>query len=35
MPPIPFAIMILCYDEARKYIIRKNPGGWVERETNY
>jgi len=35
LPPIPFAIMILCYDETRKYLIRKYPGGWVERETNY
>ncbi|KAG9509361.1 Sodium/potassium-transporting ATPase subunit alpha [Fragariocoptes setiger] len=35
LPPIPFAIMILFYDETRKYLIRKHPGGWVEQETNY
>merc|ERR1711953_104336 len=24
-----------CFDETRRYIMRKNPGGWVERETYY
>merc|ERR1712226_477439 len=35
MPAIPFAIFIWCFDETRRYIMRKNPGGWVERETYY
>lgn len=33
--PMPFMVTILIYDEIRKYLIRKNPGGWVERETFY
>ncbi|CAF0951286.1 unnamed protein product [Rotaria sordida] len=33
--PIPYFFLILVYDEVRKYIIRKDPGGWVERETYY
>jgi sodium/potassium-transporting ATPase subunit alpha len=35
LPAIPFSILIFIYDEARKFIIRRNPGGWVERETYY
>ncbi|XP_065323072.1 sodium/potassium-transporting ATPase subunit alpha-B-like isoform X2 [Gordionus sp. m RMFG-2023] len=35
LPGIPFSILIFVYDEIRKYIIRHNPGGWVERETYY
>ncbi|KAK2705702.1 sodium/potassium-transporting ATPase subunit alpha-B-like isoform X2 [Artemia franciscana] len=34
-PALPFAIFILVYDESRKLIMRRNPGGWVERETYY
>ncbi|CAF0868350.1 unnamed protein product [Rotaria sp. Silwood1] len=33
--PIPYFFLILIYDEVRKYMIRKNPGGWIERETYY
>ncbi|CAG2100454.1 unnamed protein product [Medioppia subpectinata] len=35
MPGVPFAIVIFIYDEARRYLIRRYPGGWVERETYY
>merc|ERR1719362_2015693 len=34
-PAIPFSILIFCYDETRKYLLRRNPGGWVENETYY
>ncbi|XP_028837894.1 sodium/potassium-transporting ATPase subunit alpha-1-like [Denticeps clupeoides] len=33
--PLPFTIIIFTYDEVRKYILRKYPGGWVEKETYY
>jgi len=33
--PMPFSLMIFLYDEIRKMLIRKNPGGWVENETYY
>ncbi|KAK7101316.1 hypothetical protein V1264_024110 [Littorina saxatilis] len=32
---VPFSLMIFVYDECRKYILRRNPGGFVERETYY
>ena len=35
IPPLPFAALILFYDEMRKYHLRRNPGGWVEKETYY
>lgn len=35
LPAIPFSILIFVYDECRKFILRRNPGGWVERETYY
>merc|ERR1712038_1782260 len=36
LPAIPFSILIWCYDETRKFLLRRNPGGnWVERETYY
>jgi sodium/potassium-transporting ATPase subunit alpha len=35
LPAMPFMVVILIYDECRKLIIRKNPGGWVEQETYY
>uniref|UniRef100_A0A8C3L2C4 Sodium/potassium-transporting ATPase subunit alpha n=1 Tax=Chrysolophus pictus TaxID=9089 RepID=A0A8C3L2C4_CHRPC len=31
----PYSLLIFLYDEIRKLIIRRNPGGWVERETYY
>ncbi|XP_015785095.1 sodium/potassium-transporting ATPase subunit alpha [Tetranychus urticae] len=34
-PALPFALLILIYDESRKFIIRRRPGGWVEKETYY
>ncbi|CAD5221584.1 unnamed protein product [Bursaphelenchus xylophilus] len=33
--PLPFSILIFVYDEIRRYLIRRYPGGWVERETYY
>jgi len=35
LAPMPFSAAIFIYDEARRYIIRHNPGGWVEKETYY
>ncbi|KAG8182327.1 hypothetical protein JTE90_004094 [Oedothorax gibbosus] len=35
LPALPFSILIFVYDEIRRYILRRNPGGWVERETYY
>lgn len=35
IPPMPFALTIVMYDETRRYLLRRNPGGWVERETYY
>ncbi|XP_025029364.1 sodium/potassium-transporting ATPase subunit alpha-2-like isoform X2 [Python bivittatus] len=32
---VPFSILIFIYDEVRKFILRHNPGGWVEQETYY
>lgn len=34
-PALPFSFLIFVYDEARKFILRRNPGGWVEQETYY
>jgi len=34
-PAIPFSILIFIFDELRKWILRENPGGWVEKETYY
>uniref|UniRef100_A0A672RYH0 Sodium/potassium-transporting ATPase subunit alpha n=1 Tax=Sinocyclocheilus grahami TaxID=75366 RepID=A0A672RYH0_SINGR len=31
----PYSLLIFIYDEVRKYLLRQNPGGWVERETYY
>jgi len=33
--PMPFSLIIFCYDETRKFLIRRSPGGWVEQETYY
>jgi len=35
IPAIPFSIAIFIYDEIRRFILRRNPGGWVEQETYY
>ncbi|KAG9511132.1 Sodium/potassium-transporting ATPase subunit alpha-1 [Fragariocoptes setiger] len=35
LPPLPFAVFIMVYDEGRRYFIRKYPGGWVEEETYF
>ncbi|XP_050548891.1 sodium/potassium-transporting ATPase subunit alpha isoform X2 [Daktulosphaira vitifoliae] len=35
IPPIPFMMTLFIYDEIRKFYIRRNPGGWLERETYY
>ncbi|RWS30578.1 Na+/K+ ATPase alpha subunit-like protein [Leptotrombidium deliense] len=32
---LPFGILLFAYDELRRLIIRRNPGGWVEQETYY
>ncbi|CAL4144660.1 unnamed protein product [Meganyctiphanes norvegica] len=34
-PAVPFSALIFIYDEFRRFIIRRNPGGWVESETYY
>ncbi|XP_015242278.1 PREDICTED: sodium/potassium-transporting ATPase subunit alpha-2-like [Cyprinodon variegatus] len=31
----PYSLLIFVYDEVRKYILRRSPGGWVEQETYY
>lgn len=35
LPAIPFSILIFVFDELRKANLRKNPGGFIERETYY
>jgi sodium/potassium-transporting ATPase subunit alpha len=35
IPAIPFSLLIFVYDEIRRFILRRNPGGWVEYETYY
>jgi len=35
LPPMPFAVLIIVYDECRRYRIRHYPGGFTERETYY
>jgi len=35
IPALPFSLLIFIYDETRRYILRRNPGGWVELETYY
>ncbi|KAH8256725.1 hypothetical protein KR038_006163 [Drosophila bunnanda] len=32
---VPFGLLIFCFDEVRRFLIRRNPGGWVEQETYY
>ncbi|KAL4657248.1 sodium/potassium-transporting ATPase subunit alpha-2-like isoform X2 [Arapaima gigas] len=31
----PYSLLIFVYDEVRKLILRRQPGGWVEKETYY
>ncbi|XP_015419023.1 PREDICTED: sodium/potassium-transporting ATPase subunit alpha-1 [Myotis davidii] len=31
----PYSLLIFVYDEVRKLIIRRSPGGWVEKESYY
>merc|ERR1712226_1785913 len=36
LPAIPFSLLIFCYDETRKFLLRRLPAGnWIERETYY
>merc|ERR1711876_162485 len=35
LPTLPFSLLIFVYDECRKYLLRRNPGGWIEQETYY
>merc|ERR1712038_1446865 len=36
LPAIPFSLLIFCYDECRKFLLRRlPPGNWIERETYY
>ncbi|CAG0893924.1 unnamed protein product [Cyprideis torosa] len=35
IPALPFSVVIIIYDECRRYILRHNPGGWVESETYF
>jgi len=35
LPALPFSLLIFCYDESRKFLLRRNPGGWIEKETYY
>merc|ERR1711923_363864 len=30
VPAMPFSVLIFVYDELRKYLLRQNPGGWIE-----
>ncbi|XP_061573127.1 sodium/potassium-transporting ATPase subunit alpha-3b isoform X2 [Cololabis saira] len=32
---VPYSFLIFVYDEIRKLLLRRNPGGWVEKETYY
>ncbi|KAF7692623.1 sodium/potassium-transporting ATPase subunit alpha-2 isoform X1 [Silurus meridionalis] len=32
---LPYSLLIFIYDEIRKLILRRSPGGWVEKETYY
>jgi len=32
---IPFSVLIFCFDELRRLMIRKHEGGWVENETYF
>ncbi|KAA8579729.1 hypothetical protein FQN60_006822, partial [Etheostoma spectabile] len=32
---LPYTLLVFLFDEARRYCIRRYPGGWVEKETLY
>merc|ERR1719204_2361812 len=32
---VPFSLLIFVYDEIRRFLLRRNPGGWFEQETYY
>jgi len=32
---VPFSLLIWIFDEVRRFLLRKYPGGWVEKETYY
>uniref|UniRef100_A0A914HXZ3 Sodium/potassium-transporting ATPase subunit alpha n=1 Tax=Globodera rostochiensis TaxID=31243 RepID=A0A914HXZ3_GLORO len=34
-PSLPFSVLIFIYDEFRRFLVRRFPDGWVERETYY
>ena len=34
-PALPFMLAIFAFDEIRKLCIRRFPGGWVDKHTNY
>lgn len=34
-PAVPFSLAIWVYDEIRRYILRRYPGSWLDRETYY
>jgi len=34
-PAFPFSLLIFVFDEIRKYLLRQNPGGWIEKEPYY
>ncbi|XP_064470594.1 sodium/potassium-transporting ATPase subunit alpha-B-like [Ornithodoros turicata] len=35
LPAMPFMVLIIVYDECRRFLLRRNPGGWIEQETYY
>merc|ERR1711937_717859 len=35
LPALPFSLLNFIYDECRKFLLRRNPGGWIEKETYY
>lgn len=35
LPGIPWFVLCLCYDELRKWTLRRYPGGWVDRLTSW
>ena len=35
LPALPFSLSIFIYDEVRKFLLRRHPGGWLEKETYY
>lgn len=32
---VPFGLLIILFDEGRRYFIRQSPGGWLDQETYY